>query len=166
MWYGRTTNKSSHAINISVHFGPLSTYFTWHSYRTSSNFLKGFVSANSGNDKILITFYFLIYAVWESTVIVNKIDLEIVADLHVFSTSEYVSYFLNVISLLISMFASLPPERLNGFYHHLVLKSLSIIGRCSVNINILGPKICTLHRSLLHRTVILSKMAQSWRPLP
>jgi hypothetical protein len=39
-------------------------------------------------------------------------------------------------------------QRLNGFYSYLVLKTLSLVGRCSVNTNILASKIGVLHMSL------------------
>jgi hypothetical protein len=38
------------------------------------------------------------------------------------------------------MCASLRPELLDGFYSHSVFKSLSVIGWCLVNTNIVAPK--------------------------
>jgi hypothetical protein len=42
--------------------------------------------------------------------------------------------------------ALLAPQRLDGFYSYLELKSLSTVGRCSVNLNSPAPKLETLER--------------------
>jgi hypothetical protein len=46
------------------------------------------------------------------------------------------------------MCTSVDPERLDGFYSYSVFESLSIIGRCLLNMNILVPKIRALKMGL------------------
>jgi hypothetical protein len=75
----------------------------------------------------------------------KKTDLEILMDLHIFSTPEYEVVFG---MLPVCMCTSLVSERLEGFYFYSVFRSLSILGQCLVNINILAPKIGALHRGL------------------
>jgi hypothetical protein len=68
---------------------------------------------------------------------VRKFDLEILTDLHVSSPLNANKWFMEChLSLCIWMCALLVPERVDRFYSYLVCKSLSILGSCSVNLNI------------------------------
>jgi hypothetical protein len=74
----------------------------------------------------------------------------ILTDLYFLSPLEYakVSFFFCMPSLCVCnvspyvwVCASLASERLEGFYSYSLFKSLSIVGRYPMNINILAPKI-------------------------
>jgi hypothetical protein len=58
------------------------------------------------------------------------------------------------------MCASLAPERLYGFYSYSAFKSLSILDRCLVNVNILASRIVVHHRDLPENIEIYSKKVQ------
>jgi hypothetical protein len=53
----------------------------------------------------------------------------------------------------------LVPKQFDRFYLYFVFKSLSIVGQCPLNKNILAPKIGSLRWSSRNKTVILLKMA-------
>jgi hypothetical protein len=59
----------------------------------------------------------------------------------VFSRSEYkeVGFGMSCAGFYLSVYQV--PDQLDGFYLYSVLKSLSVIGQCLVNMNILAPKI-------------------------
>jgi hypothetical protein len=85
---------------------------------------------------------------------VAKIYLEVLTELYDFNTPEYGNsrfryttcrsvcrYVYMCICLELCMYLSLAPEWLDGFYSYSVIKGLSILGGCQVNLNILDPKI-------------------------
>jgi hypothetical protein len=78
--------------------------------------------------------------------------LEFLTNLNVFSSPQYEKVVFGMQSVCVYeymyMFPSLVPEPLDRFYSCAVLKSLSVIGQCPVNTNILAPDIGTLHNSL------------------
>jgi hypothetical protein len=79
-------------------------------------------------------------------VIMKEIGFEILKDLQVLSTPIAMKLFLECrlsdsVFKYVWMCASLAPQRLDKFYSYSILNSLSIIGRCSANVNILAPKI-------------------------
>jgi hypothetical protein len=88
----------------------------------------------------------------ESIVIIKRTDLEIVKNLHVFSLIDLLkSDFWNIIWLSVCMYvcmyvhmyrwmcALVVPELLDIFYSYSVFKSLSILGPCWADMNILVP---------------------------
>jgi hypothetical protein len=68
----------------------------------------------------------------------------IMTDLQVFSPLEYEKLHFGMLPLCLYLYtwmcASLAPEGLVGFYYNLIFDSLSAIGRCLLNINILTPE--------------------------
>jgi hypothetical protein len=61
---------------------------------------------------------------------------------------QYDNVFLECpVSLYGQINGGAPPERLDGFYSYSPFRSLTIIGRNPVNINILAPKTATIHVS-------------------
>jgi hypothetical protein len=90
-------------------------------------------------------------------VIVKNFSLEILTDLHFLSPLDYEYVVFNAIS----MYGCAPPtpERLDGVYSSSVFKSLSFVGRCLLNMNILTPKVTTLYR-IPQTQIIFSKTAK------
>jgi hypothetical protein len=76
-------------------------------------------------------------------VIVKNTELDICTDLHVPSSATYENVFLDC-SMYVCMCASSAPEQLDGFYLYSAFKTESIIGPCSVNMNIISKKIGAL----------------------
>jgi hypothetical protein len=70
----------------------------------------------------------------------ERIHLEILTDIHVFSTPKYEKLVLEFV-LCICVFAFLPPEQLGRFYPSLIHNISSIIGRFSLNMYILAQNI-------------------------
>jgi hypothetical protein len=72
----------------------------------------------------------------------EKVNLEILKDVHVLSPSECEKVVSDMPSVFLSvcvwMCASLAPEMLVRFHSYLVFKTLCIIVRCPVNMNIPG----------------------------
>lgn len=94
-----------------------------------------------------VCFFFIFYRTRSMRQRCDGEIIEILRDLHVFNspTPEKKNRLLYAISLYICMYPLPAPERLKGFYLYSVFKSLSVTGRCSANMNILGPKIGALH---------------------
>jgi hypothetical protein len=65
----------------------------------------------------------------------EKIYLEILTDIHLFSTLEYEKLFFKFVCMDVS---SLAPEVFGGFNSYSAFNGLSIIGRFPVNVNILA----------------------------
>jgi hypothetical protein len=76
----------------------------------------------------------------------KKCDLEILMDLHIFRLIGYENVVLACHLYVCMDVCPLVPEQLDGFYSYSVVKSLSIIGQCPVNMNIPAPKIGTLEK--------------------
>lgn len=68
---------------------------------------------------------------------VEKINLRILTDLHILNTKN--DSLECRLSIYICMCPSLAPKRLYGFYSYSAFKSLSVTGRCTVNVKITGP---------------------------
>jgi hypothetical protein len=78
----------------------------------------------------------------------EKVDLEMLTNLQILSTPEYdvvhfaivscLSVCLYVYAYTAGMYALLSPKRFDGFYLYSVYKSLSIVARCPLNMNILA----------------------------
>jgi hypothetical protein len=79
------------------------------------------------------------------TVIVKGLDVEIFTDLHVLSPPEYERLFLEC-QLYVRTCASAAPERLDGLHSYSMFFSLSITGRCPLNMNSLANKLRPSHR--------------------
>jgi hypothetical protein len=76
-------------------------------------------------------------------------NLEILTGLNVFKRTEFekaASWY--AVCLHVCMNVSLAPERLNGFYSYSIFESLSIISRCSVNMDIPSLKILALQMGI------------------
>jgi hypothetical protein len=75
---------------------------------------------------------------------VRNIDLDIVTDLQIFSTSIKKKWLWGGVCLSVCSSAharaSLVSERWDGFYSYSVFKSLFILGWCQVNLDIRTPK--------------------------
>jgi hypothetical protein len=94
----------------------------------------------------------------------NEIDVETSTDLHVFSPSpKYEKVVFGMpspckhVCMYVCMRTSLAPQRLDEFYSYLVFKSLYLIGRFSLNTNILTPKVWALIEASKHKFSIFSK---------
>jgi hypothetical protein len=81
-------------------------------------------------------------------VTVIKIDLQILKDLYVFSTSEYerVVFEIPVLYQYLRTFVTLTSERLDMFNSHFNFKNLSNTVSCPVNRNVMSLKIRTLQK--------------------
>jgi hypothetical protein len=97
----------------------------------------------------------------------ENIYLGILTDFHVFSTPEYQEA---VFSLCVCIYACFVPERLDEFYPYSAFKNLSItqVGRCPQNMNILAPKIGGFTRTPKSKIAIFSSAACNslWRRSP
>jgi hypothetical protein len=66
-------------------------------------------------------------------------------------------YVFPSVGMSVRMYASLTPERFDGFDSYSVLKSLSIIGRYPVNIKVLEPGIVVIRIGLKKQMTVFSK---------
>lgn len=89
-------------------------------------------------ERYYIHFYFLVCIVWDT--VCKRIDLEILMDLHAFSSPKWFQECYLYVCVCAHLCASLAPERLTSFYSCSVF-----IGQCSVT-GYIAPKIGANHK--------------------
>jgi hypothetical protein len=170
--YQNEISQCSSYIALYAHF-----VSCWNYHRSSlhekRSLTSGRVPVSSRNfrasfpdDPCYMHFYFFVYLIYqyvrENTVIARNICHEICNGLHMLNplnTKRFFVYRLYIsVHIHIWMSASLAPKLIDGFCSFSVLKSLFILERCPVNMNIPAPKIRALKWIPQHNKAIFSKM--------